>query len=231
MKNKTKVIIGITLSLIIITILSLVIIFSHNDVLHGRYVLSDDSDSSCWITLYGDNQFAFSFEMISPEVVEGAYKIKGDKLICSEAEEKKEYVFLIEEKKIIFSEDESTGEYKTDSFELKDGYAFVFTEIDYESTEGKTYILENGANDYCQLYLGDENSFSFSTSVLSSYMPIGTYEEKNGLLICKTDDGQREYRFEKDGDRLVFRAGESSKPDNYGEEYIIRDGEVFILQK
>lgn len=231
MKNKTKVIIGITLSIIIITILVLVINFSPKDVSQGRYTLSGDSDSSCWITLYGDKQFAFSFEMISPEVVEGTYKIKGDKLVCSEPEEQKEYVFLIQEKKIIFSQDESTGEYKTASFELKDGDAFVFTEIDYESTGGKTYILENGANDYCQLYLGDENSFSFSTSWLSSYIPIGTYEEKNGVLICKTDDGQREYRFEKDGDRLVFLAGESSKPDSYGEEYIIRDGEVFILQK
>lgn len=102
----------------------------------------------------------------------------------------------------------------------------------YETLTLGDYVLENGANDYCGLSFYNENQFSFFTSLYSSYIQAGTFEEKNGIIVCTTSDGTREYRFEiKDDKTLVFLKDKSAAPDSYGEEYEICDGETFILKK
>ena len=72
--------------------------------------------------------------------------------------------------------------------------------------------------------LQDDNRFSFCYSVISSYLPMGTYEEKDGQLILSTDD--RRYTFDiKDG-KLVFNAS-ASTPVPFGE---VTDGAVFVRE-
>ncbi len=40
-----------------------------------------------------------------------------------------------------------------------------------------------------------DSTFTFSYSVLSSYLPYGTYEQKDNILTAKTDDGRYHYQF------------------------------------
>lgn len=58
-----------------------------------------------------------------------------------------------------------------------------------------------------------DQSFQFTLSVLSSYLPpVGKYEWSGNRLICRTDDGEKTYVFRYDsfGDALTFLASESS---------------------
>lgn len=75
------------------------------------------------------------------------------------------------------------------------------------------------------LYLQDGGKFSFTYSLFSSYIPMGTYEVKNGNLILNTE--KEHYTFDiKDG-KLIFNAS-ASTPVPFGE---VKDGAVFVLQK
>lgn len=84
-----------------------------------------------------------------------------------------------------------------------------------------------------RLDLGDDpkkGRFSFSYDVLSSYMPYGTYEIKDGKLICSTDDGLYHYVFKIGEDNtMIFMADLSSSieliNDKFGE--LVTDGAVF----
>jgi hypothetical protein len=72
--------------------------------------------------------------------------------------------------------------------------------------------------------LEDSNKFTFTYSVLSSYIAIGTYEVDNDNLVLKTDDGKYEYVFKiKDGN-LIFSATESSEIPSFAS---VPDGAVF----
>ena len=79
----------------------------------------------------------------------------------------------------------------------------------------------------------DDNTFSFTYSLLSSYLCSGTYERNDKELILKTGDGVNEYRFERDGECYIFDAKNSSEiPDyKYGSEETpespVPDGAVF----
>lgn len=63
-----------------------------------------------------------------------------------------------------------------------------------------------------------DNKMMFNYSLLSSYIPYGTYTLENNKLVMKTDDGRFTYAFDVDGDTLVFDAANSSElPEyNYG---------------
>lgn len=57
----------------------------------------------------------------------------------------------------------------------------------------------------------EKKTFCFTYDVLSSYMPSGSYTEKNNKIVLTTDDGQFHYTFEKgNGNTLCFAADASS---------------------
>ncbi len=75
--------------------------------------------------------------------------------------------------------------------------------------------------------LDDNNQFVFNYSVLSSYLPIGTYQIETDQLILKTDDGKYEYIFLIKDNTLIFNKDESSSLQ-LGD---IADGSVFVIQE
>ena len=81
---------------------------------------------------------------------------------------------------------------------------------EYVPKEAYTYRSEH---DFATLYLDpDNNTFSLSLSVLSSYWPHGRYTEKSGHIICKAADNTgNTYTFRREKDSLVFVAGRSSE--------------------
>lgn len=66
--------------------------------------------------------------------------------------------------------------------------------------------------------LYNDTEIMFNYSLLSSYIPYGTYTVDRGKIVMKTDDGRFTYTFKVDGDTLVFDAANSSElPEyNYG---------------
>ncbi|WP_265445876.1 hypothetical protein [Acetivibrio straminisolvens] len=72
--------------------------------------------------------------------------------------------------------------------------------------------------------LEDSNKFTFTYSVLSSYIAIGSYEVDDGNLILKTDDGKYKYVFKIKGDNLIFNATESSEIPTFAN---VPDGAIF----
>lgn len=88
------------------------------------------------------------------------------------------------------------------------------------------------------LLLSEENqTFQFTFSVLSSYLPVGKYEWSGERLICRTDDSKNIYVFRYDSfkDTLTFLASESSDIPVYAYEEggsalsPVPDGAVFTL--
>ena len=81
---------------------------------------------------------------------------------------------------------------------------------EYVPKEAYSYRSEH---DFATLYLDpDNNTFSLSLSVLSSYWPHGKYTEKSGHIICKAADNTgNTYTFRRESDSLVFVAGRSSE--------------------
>lgn len=82
---------------------------------------------------------------------------------------------------------------------------------------------------------GSTFSFTFTYSLLSSYLPRGTTEEEGDRLILRSDDGENHYTFRREGENLVFLAGESSPLPEYrysGDSYetlpCVPDGAVFV---
>ncbi len=79
----------------------------------------------------------------------------------------------------------------------------------------------------------EEKTFCISYDVLSSVITGGTYEIINGVLIAKTDDGQKQYLFEEiDENVLRFIQDGSSKIELTDERIGVRisDGAEFILE-
>ncbi len=74
----------------------------------------------------------------------------------------------------------------------------------------RSYQYE-GEIDRASLTLTSDGKFSFSISMLSSYWPMGTYEESEHAIMLKTGDGKFSYTFRKDGNNLIFD-GEKSSP-------------------
>ena len=83
--------------------------------------------------------------------------------------------------------------------------------------------------------LEDGNKFTFNYSLFSSYYNFGSYEENDGNLILKTDDGIFKYVFKIKGDTLIFNEKESSEISSYkkgpdGPLYVnVLDGSIFSL--
>lgn len=73
----------------------------------------------------------------------------------------------------------------------------------------KKYVFEENSETNISLY--DSGEFTFSFSVMSSYLGYGTYEIENDRLTLHTDDGEFTYVFDMVGDTLVFDADASSE--------------------
>ncbi|MBQ3007628.1 MAG: hypothetical protein IJD78_08720 [Clostridia bacterium] len=87
-----------------------------------------------------------------------------------------------------------------------------------------------------KVILYSDTEIMFSYSLLSSYIPHGTYTVNHGKLVMKTDDGRYTYTFNFSGDNLIFDAAHSSElPEyNYGDGTKFKpvpDGAVFEIQR
>lgn len=60
-----------------------------------------------------------------------------------------------------------------------------------------------------------EKSFTFSYSGFSSYLPRGKFTVSGKNIICKTDDGNNNYVFEKSDNAYIFDAEKSSEIPKY----------------
>ena len=97
------------------------------------------------------------------------------------------------------------------------------TELQEEA--GNVYTYSNGEGDQAGLSLTASNSrFSLSLSMVSSYLGLGTYEEKDNLLLLATDDGLYHFTFRRVGNQLVFVADQSSdvSPSCVGDGAVFR---------
>ena len=104
---------------------------------------------------------------------------------------------------------------------------------EYIPKESYTYRSEH---DFATLYLDpDNNTFSLSLPVLSSYWSHGRYTEKSGHIICKAADNTgNTYTFRWEKDSLVFVAGRSSEIPQWSlsdRKAIggVLDGAVFVV--
>lgn len=82
-----------------------------------------------------------------------------------------------------------------------------------EKTEAFTqYFVYRAEGDQAGVSLMPQSGrFSFSASLLSSYLGVGSYEEQDHLLLMTTDDGLYHYAFRREGEALVFVAEQSSE--------------------
>lgn len=73
------------------------------------------------------------------------------------------------------------------------------------------YVHENDGDQAGVSLMPQTGRFSFSASLLNSYLGVGSYEEQEDLLILHTDDGSYQYVFRREGTALVFVAEQSSE--------------------
>lgn len=122
--------------------------------------------------------------------------------------------------------------------------ALLTVKTDFFGSDGK---LPDGEPSYNYIYRSDydsaglalfteDKSYTFSQSFLSSYIDMGKYEEHDGWLLLKSDNGNT-YYFDIKNDRLVFRAAFSSempayryKADDKEIKKSVPDGAVFLIE-
>lgn len=83
-----------------------------------------------------------------------------------------------------------------------------------DSDEIMTFIMQPSSDgeSVSSLILYSNSTFSFSYDPLSSYLPYGHYEMKDGMITCKTSDGLYTYVFDIiNDDEIQFNAGSSSE--------------------
>lgn len=98
-----------------------------------------------------------------------------------------------------------------------------------------TYVMVQDASEEVMLprVAVSEDRISFSYDVLSSYLPVGSYEVEGHRLKMMTDDGLHQYVFEIEGETLIFLEEESSKVKLTNEKIgtAVTDQTVFQLQE
>lgn len=91
-----------------------------------------------------------------------------------------------------------------------------------------TYTLEDSSSIIPpSITLGNNNEFSFTYSLLSSYANYGTYSIEDGRLILTTSDQLYTYVFLIDRESLAFQAARSSETMVFGDEIPLFDADVF----
>ena len=92
------------------------------------------------------------------------------------------------------------------------------------------YLMENKENSLPTptITLESNNRFSLVYSFLSSYIPMGTYEVKNGKLIltAEREDQNEYYVFDIDNGTLIYRQSESTPLPEFAAKEMY-DGAVF----
>lgn len=80
--------------------------------------------------------------------------------------------------------------------------------------------------------LKEDGECMFFSSILSSYLYIGTWETEDGELVLKGDDGSWEYRFLIQAeDAFTFDKENSSKVITYKGDAPVEDGAKFVLEE
>ena len=104
-----------------------------------------------------------------------------------------------------------------------------------QNADGSYWYMEYGLSGPAATLslIPEEHRFQFAYSLLSSYIPTGTYEEQGDLLVMRADDEPYEtYTFRKDGDTLVFLADQSAElPFEREGKPCVPDGAVFELHR
>lgn len=110
-----------------------------------------------------------------------------------------------------------------------------YAEVSGQQTDDSYWYVEYGLSDLTAtlLLIPQEHQFRFSYSLLSSYIPTGTYEEQGDLLVMRTDSEPYDtYTFRKDGDTLIFLADQSAElPFEREGKPCVPDGAVFELYR
>ena len=113
--------------------------------------------------------------------------------------------------------------------------------LEFEIVKATEYVpkgsyIYRSEHDFAVLYLDpDNNTFSISLSVISSYWAHGKYTEKSGHIICKAADNTgNTYTFRREKDSLVFVAGRSSEIPQWSSSDRktiggVLDGAVFVV--
>ncbi len=100
-----------------------------------------------------------------------------------------------------------------------------------------TYCYSRGFDGACLVLDPKREEFTFTFSMLSSYIGYGTYEEDNEYIVAHTKDGKNTYTFKKTDQGLIFVADRSSEMPHYGYEpgaegkACVPDGAVFVARE
>ena len=125
-----------------------------------------------------------------------------------------------------FDEKSFRAVYKLSAVEAAaDATQAVWTGTEYRMTDA-----ESGKTVPTLTLNRKDNSFSFTFDPLSSYLSYGTYEQVNGKIICKTDDGQYKYVFKATDEATLVFDKKASSPVKVTDSKIankIKDGAVF----
>lgn len=82
-----------------------------------------------------------------------------------------------------------------------------------------------------RIALKTDNTFNFTYSTLADELDHGTFEVKDNVVICTTDDGEKQFFFDIKGDSIFFDAERSSKLQKIEGEIGVPDGSEFSLSR
>ncbi len=104
-------------------------------------------------------------------------------------------------------------------------------ELERAGLQTGVYVLESSEEELLpSVTLEEDGGFSFMYSLLSSYIPRGSYEVKKDRLVLTADrEGSEKelYVFEIKEGKLIFLGQESAALPGFADEF--QDGAVFVL--
>ena len=137
---------------------------------------------------------------------------------------------------LIYLKKADTGFEINSAAEAKTGGADEADNIIVNPSGYPSVYHHSSGRDNATLSLDPESKkFSFSFSLLSSYVAVGTYEEDGTFIAAHTEDGNYQYTFKKSGQNIVFAADKSSPMPSYAyfsgaeAEICLTDGAVFQI--
>lgn len=103
------------------------------DIKEGTYILQKSEVVGILpnIVLKDDNEFTFTYSVLSSSIPSGKYQEKDNELILSEdtgTDKAASYVFTIDDGKLVFQQEKSTALPAFASEEVYDGAVFVYAE-------------------------------------------------------------------------------------------------------
>lgn len=211
---------------------------ANKNVKMGYYVLENGKNKDAKLLIQEDNKYSFGLSMFSSHLGFGSYQVDGNILVCTDKSFGSVYKFKILDngKLSIMTEESSKLDEPGTEYKIQDGDIFVFykefvpEEADETVAEGR-YILENGMNEYASLSIEADNKFQIGFSPASSHLEFGKYEIDGDILTCTEDTFGKTYKFQIiDDGKLSIVTEESSTLAEYGMDYKIQDGDMFVLE-